>query len=96
MGKYQFSTLQANRAVQGDFSSSPSTIEGIGVGIYVGSAGDVEIRLWNPEVDGGNVDVVYTAVPQGTFMQVPLFEQVIDTNTTAADLTLMYMAPPYR
>ena len=95
-GKYQFSTLQANRAVNGDFSSAYSTIDGIGIGIYVGVSGDVEIDLLAPGPDAGATSVVFTAVPQGTFMQVPLFEQVSSGSTTSTDLTIMYLAPPYR
>ena len=95
-GKYQFRTLQANRAVQGDFSGADSTIGGIGIGIYVGgAAGNVEIDLLNPETDTPT-SVVYTNVPQGTFMQVPLFSQVSEGGTTVDDLTIMFMAPPYR
>ena len=90
-GKWQFSTLQANLAVNGDFSSADSTINGIGIGIYVGVAGDVEIDMLN---NAGAV--LYTAVPQGTFMQVPLFKQVSSGNTTSTDLTISYMKPPYR
>lgn len=95
MGQFQFNTLQANRADNGDFSSSDSTISGVGVGIYVGVAGDVTIQLFNPVPGGGDVTALYTAVPQGTFMQVPLFKQVIAAGTTATDLTISYMAVPY-
>jgi hypothetical protein len=98
MGQFQFNTLQANRALNGDFSAADSTITGIGLGIYVGVSGDVTIQLYNPVPGGGEVEVTYTAVPQGTFMQVPLFKQVMGTGggkTTATDLTISYMAPPY-
>jgi len=81
--------LQANRAHQGDLTGGYD-IPGIGVGIYVGSAGNVAI-----ETLGGD-SVVYTAVPQGTFMQVPLFKAITATTTTAADLTVSYLATPYK
>jgi len=93
-GRFQFSTLQATYAVNGDFSAADSTIDGIGVGIYVGVAGDVVIRVL-----GDNSEITYTAVPQGTFMQVPLFDQVMGTGggkTSSTDLTISYMKAPYR
>lgn len=87
---WQFSTLQANRAVRGDYSSVDSTFIGIGIGIYVGVSGDVEIDLHDVEES-----VIYTAVPQGTFMQVPLFKRISHGGTDASDLTVLYMSPPY-
>lgn len=83
----RLSTIQANRGVDGDFSSSDSTITGYGVGIYVGAAGDVSIMT-----RGGDT-VTYTAVPAGTFMQVPLFRQVLAAGTTSTDLSIAYYDP---
>ena len=93
-GKFQFSTLQATYAVNGDFSAADSTIDGYGIGIYAGVGGDVVIRVL-----GDNSEVTFTAVPQGTFMQVPMFDQVMGTGggkTSSTDLTIMYMKAPYR
>ena len=93
-GKFQFSTLQATYAVNGDFSAADSTIDGYGIGIDAGVGGDVVIRVL-----GDNSEVTFTAVPQGTFMQVPMFDQVMGTGggkTSSTDLTIMYMKAPYR
>lgn len=95
MGKFQFSTLQANAAVNGDFSSSDSTIDGLGIGIYVGVTGDVTIQIVGANEDGPS-SLLFTGVPQGTFMQVPLFKQVLADGTTSTDLTISYMKTPYR
>ena len=80
-------TIQANRDLTGVFSSANSTITGIGVGIYVGVAGDVSI------LTRGGDTAVYTAVPQGTFMQVPLFKQVLAAGTTSTNLSIAYYDP---
>lgn len=77
-------TLQANRAEQGDFSSSDSTFQGLGLGIYVGAVGNVQI------VTLGGDTAVYTAVPAGTFMQVPNFVKVTAAGTTSTDLNISY------
>ena len=90
-GKFQFSTLQATYGVNGDYSDNDSTFNGIGVGIYAGVGGDVEINLLD-----GNGSLLFTAVPQGTFMQVPLFDKILENGTASTDLTVMYMKPPYR
>lgn len=83
-----FSTLQANFASQGNYSAGLADVGGLGVGIYVGVAGDVEI------IPKNSAAVLYTAVPQGTFMQVPLFTG-IGSNTTSTDLTLAVIKTPY-
>jgi hypothetical protein len=89
--KKQFSTLQANHATQGDFSSTGYDVPGLGVSIYVGgAAADIEI------ITVGGDTVLYTSVPQGTFMQTPLFSEISATNTTQTDMVVSYLAPPYR
>lgn len=85
---FTFNTLQANRGMQGNYTAG-TTIPGIGVGIYTGTTGDVEI-----ETVGGDT-VLYTGVPQGIFLQVPLFS-AIGSNTTATDLSISYVAPPFK
>lgn len=87
MGRWSFSTLQANHAMQGDYNAGIA-VPGIGLSIYTGVGGTVEI------VTKGGETIVYTAVPQGIFMQVPLFKE-IGANTVSTDLTIAYLAPPY-
>lgn len=87
MGGITFSTMQANLGMQGNYSAG-AEVPGLGLGIYVGSAGDVEI------LTKGGSTVLYTSVPQGTFMQLPLFT-AIGSNTTSTDLAVAYAKPPW-
>lgn len=87
MARLNFTTMQANHGMQGNYSAGIA-VPGIGVGIYVGSAGDVEL------VTKSGDTVLYSAVPQGSFMQVPLFES-LTSNTTSTDLSIAYISPPW-
>jgi hypothetical protein len=83
--KRTLSTNQGLSAVNGNYAITGLEVQGIGLGIYVGVAGDVEITPLH-----GPADVTYTAVPQGTFMQVPNFSHIVAGGTTATDLTITY------
>lgn len=87
MSRKSYSTLQANRAMQGNYAGTTTIVPGTGVGIYTGVGGIVEILT-----HGGDT-ILYTAVPQGTFMQVPLFK-AITSNTDSTDLTVAYQQAP--
>lgn len=90
-GAFSFSTLQATYAETKDCSalSVPYLVNGIGVGLYAGVGGDVEI------VTLGGDTAIFTAVPAGTFMQVPLFSY-IGTNTADSALTIMTTKAPFK
>jgi len=51
--------------------------------IYVGTGGDIALRLI-----GDSTVVTYTNVPNGTFLPV-LCDKVMSTNTTASDIVRM-------
>ena len=78
--------LQANDGTRGDYSSSNFVVPGIGVGIYVGgTAGDVSILTKK------GTTLLFTAVPQGTHMQVPLFTEIVASGTGVDDLTVSFL-----
>ena len=81
------STLQGTHTYSGDLRAG-QLIDGIGIGIYTSDGGTVEI------LTKGGSTATYLSVPAGTFMQVPLF-QSITSNTTATDLVVTYIRPPY-
>ena len=88
MSRLTTSTLQANDGANGDYSSSGYAVPGIGIGIYVGVGGDVMIHTRK------GTDLLFTGVPQGTFMQVPMFDAIVASGTTASDLTVSYITFP--
>jgi len=81
------STLQGTHTYSGDLSAG-QVIAGLGIGIYTGDGGTVEITT-----KGGST-ATYTNVPAGSFMQVPLFT-AITSNTTAAEIVATYIKSPY-
>lgn len=52
-------------------------------GIFVGGAGNISVNM----MDGS--DVVFTAIPVGTFMPVS-GQRINNTNTTATNLLILY------
>jgi hypothetical protein len=63
-------------------------IDGTGIGIYTSDGGTIEI------ITHGGSTAVYQLVPAGTQLQVPLFKEVT-SNTTASDIVVTYIKPPY-
>lgn len=83
------STLQGTHAVKGNYSSTDLAVDGLGIGIYTSDGGNIEIL---PK-DGPSA--IYASVPAGTFMQVPLFKAILNAGTTATDVTVTYIRPPF-
>lgn len=66
-----------------DVTPSDATVFDSPQAIYVGTAGDIALRLI-----GSSTTVVYHNVPSGTWMPV-LADQVLSTGTTASDIVRM-------
>jgi len=56
-----------------------------GAALYVGTGGDVAVHM----ADGSDVSVVFSSVPDGTFLPI-LVDRVLSTNTTASNILALY------
>ena len=83
MSHLEARTLQANDAIQGDYSGMGANVvlQGIGVSFYVAAQANVEI------VTRAGTTILYTDVPAGSQIMAPLFAE-IGTNTTSADMVV--------
>jgi len=66
-----------------DVTASDVTIFDAPQAIFVGTGGDIALRLI-----GNSTTVTYKNIPDGTFLPV-LADQVLSTGTTASDIVMM-------
>lgn len=88
-GRMETTTLQANDAEAGDFSSG-QVLSGIGLSFYNADDGkNVSI------VTKKGTTVTYTAVPAGVQILTPLFVAIAAAGTTSTDLLIATHVIPY-